>query len=111
MNEDRGRDLQDWFNRSVEDLPRQPFTLVVLEKLQRKERFRRLLRHAAVLVAFFSVCLLLPQLVVPLNMLAALPMTVIAASGEQWPALVLLAVGLVYWLINRASGRGSLRAG
>jgi hypothetical protein len=111
MSEDRERDLQDWFNRSVQDLPRQPFTLTVVQKVQRKERFRRLQRYSALLVAAFSVGLLLPQLIVPLNMLSALPEKVIAASAEQWPLLVPLVAGLVYWLVNRARNRGFLRGG
>ena len=111
MSEDRERDLQDWFNRSVQDLPRQPFTLTVVQKVQRKERFRQLQRHAALLVAAFSVGLLLPQLIVPLNMLSALPEKVIDASAEQWPLLVLLVAGLVYWLVNRARNSGFLRGG
>jgi hypothetical protein len=108
MSEDRERDLQDWFNRSIQELPRQPFTLQVVEKVKRKERIRQLQRHAALLVAVFSVGLLLPELIGPLNRLAALPMTVIAASGEQWPLLVLLVAGLAYWLVSRARNRGFL---
>ncbi len=111
MSEDYERDLQDWFDRSVEELPRQPFTLVVAEKVKRKERFRHMQRRAAMLVAFLSACLLAPQLIVPLNMLAALPVRVIAASGEQWPLLALLVVGLICWLLNRARNRGFLRGG
>jgi hypothetical protein len=111
MSEDRERDLRDWFRRSIEELPPQPFTLGVVGKLKRKERFRQLRRLATLLIVFFSVCLLLPELVRPLNMLAALPVTLIAASGEQWPLLVLLVVGLVYWLVNRARNRGFLRGG
>lgn len=111
MSEDRERDLQDWFNRSVQDLPRQPFTLTVVQKVQRKERFRQLQRHTPLLVAAFSVGLLLPQLIVPLNMLSALPEKVIDASAEQWPLLVPLVVVLVYWLVNLARNRGFLRGG
>jgi len=95
----------------IEDLPRQPFTLTVVQKVQRKERFRQLQRHAALLDAAFSVGLLLPQLIVPLNMLSALPEKVIDASAEQWPLLVLLVAGLVYWLVNRARNSGFLRGG
>ena len=111
MSEDRERDLQDWFNRSVPDLPCQPFTLTVAQKVQRKERFRQLQRHSALLVAAFSAGLLLPQLIVPLDMLSALPEKVIDASAEQWPLLVPLIAGLVYWLVNRARSRGFLRGG
>ncbi len=109
MSEDRECDLQDWFNRSVQDLPRQPFSLTVVQKVQHKERFRQLQRHAALLVAAFSAGLLLPQLIVPLNMLSALPEKVIDASAEQWPLLLPLAAGLVYWLVSRARNRGFLR--
>jgi hypothetical protein len=108
MSEDHECDLQDWFNRSVQELPRQPFTLEVVEKVKRKERFRQLQRHAALLVAVFSAGLLLPELIEPLNKLATLPMTMIAASGEQWPLLVLLVAALAYWLVSRARSRGFL---
>jgi hypothetical protein len=111
MSEDREGDLQDWFNRSVEDLPRQPFTLTVVQKVQRKERFQQLQRHAPLLVAAFSAGLLLPQLIVPLNMLSALPENVIAACAEQWPLLVPPVAGMVYWLVNRARNRGFFRGG
>jgi hypothetical protein len=109
MNEDREPDLQQWFDRSATELPRQPFALKVLEEVKRKERHRRLQRYAAALVAVFSVSLLIPQLIGPLNTLAALPMKAMAACGDQWPFVVLLVAGLIYLLVNRARSRGYLR--
>lgn len=109
MSEDHERDLQDWFNQSVQELPHQPFTRMVMEKVKRKQRFLRLQRYAALLAVLFSVCLLLPELIVPLDMLAELPAKVIAAKGEQWPLLVMLVAALVYWLSGRARDRGFLR--
>jgi hypothetical protein len=44
-------------------------------------------------------------------MLSALPEKVIDASAEQWPLLVPLVAGLVYWLVNRARNRGVFRGG
>ena len=111
MSEDHEGDLQDWFDQSVQELPHQPFTRVVMEKVKRKQRFRQLQRYAALLAVLFSVCLLLPELIVPLNMLAELPVKLIAASGKQWPLLVMLVAALVYWLAYRARSRGFLRRG
>jgi hypothetical protein len=111
MSEDREPDLQNWFNRSAQELPRQPFVLTVVQKVERKERLRQVQRYAAVLLAAFSVGLLLPELIVLLNMLAALPAKVMAATGEQWPLLVALVAGPAYWLVNRVRTRGFLRGG
>jgi hypothetical protein len=111
MSEDREPDVQDWFKRSIEELPHQPFTQSVLARVRRKERLLRLQRYAALLVAFLSLCLLLPELIVPLNMLAALPLTVLAAAGGQWPLLVLLSGGVAWWLVRRVRSTGFLRLG
>lgn len=102
MNDER--DLQDWFKSSVEELPPQPFTLVVLERVQRRERRVRLQRYTAWLLVSFSFCLLLPELVVLLNRLAALPLVVVDVGGEHWPLLVIVAVGVGYWLHVRSMG-------
>ncbi len=111
MSEDRERALQDWFKRSVQELPRQPFALQVRQKVQRKERLRQVQRYAALLLAAFSVGLLLPEVIVPLNMLAALPAKVVAAAGEQWPLILLPVAGLAYLLIKRARNAGIFRGG
>jgi hypothetical protein len=105
------RDVQDWFKRSVEELPRQPFTLAVLARVRRRERQLKLQRYAALLAAFSSFCLLLPELITPLNMLAALPLAVVDVGGEQWPLLVLVAAGVAYWLVKQARNTGFLRGG
>lgn len=111
MSDDRDRDVQNWFNRSVEELPHQPFTLAVLEKVRRRERHLKLQRYAAVLVACSSFCLLLPELIVPLSKLATLPLAVVAVGGEQWPVLVVTAMGGTWWLVRRARNKGFLRGG
>jgi hypothetical protein len=111
MTEDRDhdREVQDWFNRSVDEPPPQPFTLAVLARVRRRERQLRLQRYAAYLVAFFSFCLLLPELIAPLNMLAALPLAVADVGGEQWPLLVLMVASVTYWLIKHARNTVFLR--
>ena len=111
MNEDHERDVQDWFNRSVEALPHQPFTLAVLDKVRRRERLRKLQRHAALLVAFFSLCLLLPELIVPLRMLVTLPLTLLAAVDAQWPWLLLLLAGPACWIASHARSIRFLHGG
>lgn len=111
MSDDRDRDVQDWFNRSVEELPRQPFTLAVLEKVRRRERHLKLQRYAALFVAFSSFCLLLPELIAPLSMLATLPLAVVDVGGEQWPVPVVMAMGGAWWLVRRARNTGLLRGG
>lgn len=109
MNEDREHDLQDWFDRSVEELPRQPFTAAVVDGVRRRQRLRQVRRYAAVLIAFFSVCLLLPDLIVPLNLLATLPLRVLAAGGEQWLLLVIPVMGVVYLAVMQARHAGYIR--
>jgi hypothetical protein len=105
-------DVQDWFDRSIEELPHQPFTLSVMQQVQRSERHQRLLRSVALLVAGSSLCLLLPELIVPFNMLATLPLAVIDVGGEQWPLLMLiLAAGLAGWFVNHARNAGFIRSG
>ena len=115
MSDDHDRNVQDWFDRSVEELPREPFTLAVLEQVRRRERHLRLQRYAALLVALSSFCLLLPELIAPLsvlvNMLAAVPLVVIDVGGEQWPVLVMMAMGVACWLIRHARNTGFLRGG
>jgi hypothetical protein len=111
MSEDLDPGVQDWFKRSIADLPREPFTLSVLASVRRSERERRMKRYAALLVASASLGLLLPELFVPLNTLAALPLTVLAAIGEQWPMLVLLTGGVAWWLVRQARNTGFLRRG
>lgn len=108
MTEDRDHDLQDWFNRGVEELPRQPFTLAVLTRVRRRERNLRLQRYAASLMAVFIFWLLLPELIAILDMLAALPLTLIGASREQWPLLVLAASSLAWWLLKHGRNTGIL---
>ena len=99
MSEDRERNVQDWFKSSVEELPRQPFTLAVLDRVRRRERHLQLQLYAARLVAFVSFCLLLPELIPLFNMLAALPVTI---SGEQLLLLAPPAAGLTYWFVRMA---------
>jgi hypothetical protein len=101
MSDDHDRDVQAWFNRSVDEAPPQPFTLAVMTRVRRKERHMQLQRYTALLVAFASVCLLLPELIAPLNRLAALPLAM--ADAGQWPVLVVTAMGIAYWLRNRAA--------
>lgn len=109
MNDDRDRDIQDWFERSAEAEPREPFTQTVLEKVRRSESRLRLQHYAALLAAFFSFCLLLPELIAPLEMLAALPLALVAIGDEHWPLLVLTIMALAYALIRRARDAGILR--
>ena len=111
MSDDHDRDVQDWFNRSVEELPGQPFMLAVLKQVQRRERQLRLQRYAALLVAFSSFCLLLPELIAPLNMLAALPLAMVNVGGEQWPLLVVMAIGGAWLLVRQARNTGFIRGG
>ncbi|HTR01477.1 MAG TPA: hypothetical protein VMH83_15875 [Candidatus Acidoferrum sp.] len=101
MSDDR--DLQDWFNRSVEALPAEPFTLAVLQRVQRKERHWQLLRYLAWFAALSSCCLLLSELIPTLDALVTLPSAVVDVGGEQWPVLQVLAVaiGLGWWLFNQ----------
>ncbi len=99
MSDDRDPDVQDWFTSSVEELPRQPFTLAVLERVRRRERHRQWQLYAARLVAVVSVGLLLPELIPVFNMLAALPVTI---SGEHLLLLAPPAAGFTYWFVRRA---------
>ncbi len=103
------QDLQDWFHRSVEELPPQPFTLAVLERVRRRERTLRWQLYAAQLAVLASFSLLLPKLIVLLNTLAALPVALAGAGGERWPLLVLLALAAVWWPLRHAYRAGFLR--
>ncbi len=105
------RDLQDWFERSTEALPPEPFTLAVLERVQRRERRLRWQLYAARLTLFSSCCLLLPELIAPLNRLATLPLTLVAVGGAQWPLLVLVAAGAAYVAARYARQAGFFRRG
>lgn len=105
MTEERDSDLQDWFTRSAEPLPSQPFAWEVLAKVQGREQKLKLQLYAAWLVAAFGFSLLLPRLLVLFDWLAALPLAVGAGGIERWPLLVLLA-GLGWWLVRRARNAG-----
>jgi hypothetical protein len=104
MSDDR--DLQEWFKRSVEALPAQPFTQEVVERVQRSERHWQLLRYAAWFAALSSVCLLLVELI---PVLYTLPFAVIAIGGEQWPALVVSTMGFGWWLSRQSHDPGFTR--
>jgi hypothetical protein len=106
MTEDRDRHVQDWFGHSVEELPGQSFTLAVLERVRRTERRLQRQRSAAIFVAFSSFCVLLPELIGLLNMLATLPLAVVEVGGEQWPLLVLIVLAIAYWLVKYTRNRG-----
>jgi hypothetical protein len=93
MSDEFDRELRDWFKRSAEPLPEQPFALTVLERIWRRQLSLRLQRYAALLVAAFSLWLLLPQLSVPLGALAG-------ATG-QWPVVAMVVAGLAYMLALR----------
>jgi hypothetical protein len=108
MSEDRERDLQDWFNRSTQDLPRQPFTLQVVEKVRGRERSRQWQRYAALLAVILGACLLIPELTGLFGSLVTMTGALSAVVGEFWPLLILLPGGLVYWLVRRVRGRGPL---
>jgi hypothetical protein len=73
MSDDR--DLQDWFKRSVEQLPSEPFALEVFATVRRRERWSQLQRYAALVVVFSCLCLLLSALATPLEVV----MTVVFA--------------------------------
>jgi hypothetical protein len=68
------------------------------------ERRLRLQRFAGIFIAFFSFCVLLSELIAPLNMLAALPLAVVDIGGDQWPLLVLLALVITYSLVKYGRG-------
>lgn len=108
MSEDRERDLQDWFNRSTQEMPRQPFTLQVVEKVKRRERSRQWQRYAALLAVILGACLLIPELKRLFGGLVAMTGASSAVLGEFWPLLILLPGGLVYWLVRRARNGGAL---
>jgi hypothetical protein len=108
MSDDHDRDVQAWFDRSVDGAPAQPFTLAVMTQVRRNARHMQLQYCAALLVAFTSFCLLLPELIAPLNRLAALPSALTDAGAAQWPVLVVIAMGLAYWLRNRAGAHARL---
>jgi len=109
VSDERDRDLQDWFERSVEELPREPFTRKVMEEVRRRERRLRWWRYAAVLVVSFSFYLLLPVFVVVLNKLAALPSAMVAIAGEQWRLLVVGLAVVGYGVVKQAQRLGLLR--
>ena len=101
MTDERDSSVQDWFTRSMEDMPGQPFAWEVLARVRRRERKLRLQRYAAWCMAAIGFLLLLPRLTALLEWLTVLPLTVFA-SGGGWPILVLLTTGLALWLARRA---------
>lgn len=109
MSDELDRDVRDWFERSVEELPREPFTWDVMEEVSRRERRLRWWRYAAVLVVSFSFYLLLPVFVVVLNELAALPSIMAAMAGEQWRLLVVGLAVVGYGAVKQARRLGLLR--
>lgn len=108
MSGEYDRDVQDWFDRSAEELSRQPFVPAVLKQVRRREQYLRWRRHAALLVALASFCLLLPELIGLLNWLATLPLAVVEVGSRQWPLLVAIASGTVYGLVRQARRMGLL---
>lgn len=108
MSEERERDLQDWFSRSTQQLPRQPFTLQVVEKVRRREQSRQWQRHAALLAVILGVCLLIPELTELRGSLLTMTGTLSPVVVEFWPLLMVLPAGLVYWLVRRARNVGTL---
>lgn len=109
MSDGHDRDLQDWFARSAEELPGQPFVRTVMELVRRRERTLRWWRYAAVLVVSFSFYLLLPIFMVALNKLAALPSAVAEIAGDQWRLLLAGAAVVAYGLVRQARRLGLLR--
>lgn len=102
MTEDRDVNIQCWFDRSMEDLPRDTFALVLQDRIRRTERRLRLQRRTALFVFFVSVCLLLPQFVVLLTELVPVSLVVLGFCIENWPILILGAMSLAWWLAKRA---------
>lgn len=98
------RDLQDWFERSVDEAPPQPFTLAVVKRVRQRERRLQLQRYATGFAVSVSLFLLLPELVATFEMLAAVPLAVVDVGGKHWPLLVIVAVGVGYWLYVRSVG-------
>ncbi|MCC6201537.1 MAG: hypothetical protein IT494_00865 [Gammaproteobacteria bacterium] len=102
MTEDRDAEIQQWFDRSIEDLPHDTFARVLQDRIRRTERRLRLRRWAALFVFFVSVCLLLPHLVVLLTALATTSLVALGFCVENWPILILVAMSLAWWLFKRA---------
>lgn len=105
MHDESGRELQDWFRRSTEALPEQPFSLGVLARVWRSELRLRLLRYAAWLVALCSAYLLLPKLGPLVDGLATAPLGILAVGAEQWPLVLIALVVLVHQLLVRSARR------
>ena len=59
MTDERDSSVQDWFTRSMEDMPGQPFAWEVLARVRRRERKLRLQRYAAWCMAAIGFLLLL----------------------------------------------------
>lgn len=108
MSEERDRAIQDWFNRSEEALPPEPFTQATMQQIRRRLRYLRWQRYGAMFVAVAGFCLLLSQLIVPLNALARLPLAIVDAGGEQWPLLVVVTLGFACWLLKQTRDAGFL---
>jgi hypothetical protein len=104
MSDELDRDLQNWFKRSVETLPEQPFALPVLERVWRRELRLRLQRSAAWGVGVLSFLLLLPELAALLSALS-LRLTVTDAGGSRFVVLAALAALLTYSLALRNARR------
>lgn len=102
---DTDEQVQDWFRRSDADLAPEPFTGALLARVHRRERRLRWQRRAALLAVGSGVGLLLPELVVPLNALAALPLLLATNSAVHWP-LVLLLAGAVGVAVRHARSSG-----
>lgn len=104
MNERHDGVLQEWFDRSKQLPPGEPFVAMVLVQVRRKERRLQVLRCLAVSTILASISLLLPELVGPLNTLASLPVMILAAAGSYWPLLVML-TGYLVLVLGRQVGR------
>lgn len=113
MSEELDREVQQWFMRSDEESPQQPFMSAMLERVHRRERRLRWQRHAAMLAMFAGCCLLLPELVAPLgvliNTVGALPLVMAETGGEQWLVLFLMGVGAAFVMVRQARSAGFLR--